>query len=333
MLKLFAIYIRSGIKSYSTKGFQIMDKDLLVRFFEGCTSLEEEMRIREWMEASSENREAFFKERKMFDAITLFAEEDAKTFTSKPAVFKGNLFRKLVEMAAVIAITIGVTVFYQQFSNKQQLLAIQKIMVPAGQRINLELSDGTVVWLNSRTKIEYPASFVGDDRKVKLDGEAYFEVAKDKNKPFIVETTKGDIEVLGTKFNIEAYSEDNTFAVALMEGAVKVVRENNAYNLRPNQLAYLKDDKVCIASIEDCNLYRWREGLICFKNESFPNIIKKFEKYYGVNIRIENNAVINYYCTGKFRQSDGILYALRVLQKDVKFKIDRDEVNQIVYIK
>ena len=310
-----------------------MDKDLLVRFFEGRTSLEEEMQIREWMEASSENRQTFFKERKMFDAINLFTEVDNKSRTYKPSIFKGSLFRKLTEMAAVIAITIGITIFYQQSSNKQQLLAMQKIMVPAGQKISLELSDGTVVWLNSRTKIEYPASFVGDDRKVKLDGEAYFEVAKDINKPFIVETTKGNIEVLGTKFNIETYSEDNTFAVALMEGAVKVVRGNKAYRLRPNQLAYLENGKMSIAPIEDFNLYRWREGLICFKNESFPNIIKKFEKYYGVDIRIENNAVINYHCTGKFRQSDGVLYALRVLQKDVNFKIDRDEVNHIIYIK
>lgn len=310
-----------------------MDKDLLIRFFEGSTSQEEEMQIRKWMEASPENRQVFFKERKMFDAITLFAEEDVRTLTYKPTVFKGGLFRKLMEMAAVIAITIGITVFYQQSSNKQQLLAMQKIMVPAGQRISLELSDGTVVWLNSRTKIEYPASFVGDDRKVKLDGEAYFEVAKDRNKPFIVETVKGNIEVLGTKFNIEAYSEDNTFAVALMEGAVKVVRETNAYRLRPNQLAYLEDDKMNIVPIEDFNLYRWREGLICFKNESFPNIIQKFEKYYGVDIRIENNVVTNYHCSGKFRQSDGVLYALRVLQKDIDFKIDRDEVNHIIYIK
>lgn len=310
-----------------------MDKDLLVRFFEGNTSLQEEMQIREWMEMSPENRQAFFKERKMFDAMTLLAEEEDKSRTYRLSVFKRGWLRKLVEMAAVVAITIGITVFYQQSSNKQQMPAMQKIMVPAGQRISLELSDGTIVWLNSRTKIEYPASFTGDDRKVKLDGEAYFEVAKDRDKPFIVETTKGNIEVLGTKFNIEAYSEDNTFAAALMEGAVKIVRGNEAYRLRPSQLAYLKNGKINIAPIEDFNLYRWREGLICFKNESFPNIIKKFEKYYGVNIRIENNAIANYHYTGKFRQSDGVLYALRVLQKDVDFKIDRDEVNHIIYIK
>lgn len=310
-----------------------MDKDLLVRFFEGNASLQEEMQIREWMEASPENHQAFFKERKLFDAMTLLAEEEDNSRSDKFVIFKGRWFRKLVEFAAVVAITIGITVFYQQYSNEEQLLAMQKIMVPAGQRISLELSDGTVVWLNSRTKIEYPASFVGDNRKVKLDGEAYFEVTKDVHKPFVVETAKGNIEVLGTKFNVEAYSEDNTFATALMEGSVKVSRGKMQYMLRPNQLAYLKNGKMNIASIEDFNLYRWREGLICFKDESFPNIVKKFEKYYGVDIRIENSAVANYRCTGKFRQSDGVLYALRVLQKDVNFAFNRDEDNHIIYIK
>lgn len=310
-----------------------MDKDLLVRFFEGSASLQEEMQIRKWMEASPENYQAFFKERKLFDTMTLLTEEDDNSRSDKLLVFKGGWFRKLVEMAAVVAITIGITVFCQQYSDNRQLLAMQKIMVPAGQRISLELSDGTMVWLNSRTKIEYPASFVGDDRTVKLDGEAYFEVSKDVHKPFIVETAKGNIEVLGTKFNVEAYSEDNTFTTALMEGSVKVMRGNMQYMLRPNQLAYLRNGKMNIALIEDFNLYRWREGLICFKDESFPNIVKKFEKYYGVDIRIENSTVVNYRCTGKFRQSDGVLYALRVLQKDVNFKFSRDEDNHIIYIK
>lgn len=311
-----------------------MDKELLARFFEGCTSLQEEKQIRQWMEASPENYQAFFRERKLFDATTLLSEQqDDKSHSYNLSVFKGNWFIKLVGMAAVIAITIGITVFYQQKQDKTQLLAMQKIMVPAGQRLSLELSDGTVVWLNSRTKIEYPASFVGDDRKVKLDGEAYFEVTKNPHKPFIVETTKGNIEVLGTKFNVEAYSEDNTFSTALMEGSVRVLRENKLYLLHPNQLVSLKNGKMTISPIEDFNLYRWKEGLICFKNESFPNIIKKFEKYYGVDIEIENNSVANYYCTGKFRQSDGVLYALRVLQKDVNFTFNRNEENHIIYIK
>mgnify|MGYP000004802238 CR=1 FL=1 len=85
----------------------------------------------------------------------------------------------------------------------------------------MELSDGTKVWLNSRTKIEYPAVFADKERRIKLDGEAYFQVAQNIHKPFIVQTPKGNVEVLGTQFNVESYSDDSTFATALMEGGCK----------------------------------------------------------------------------------------------------------------
>ena len=139
--------------------------------------------------------------------------------------------------------------------------------------------------------------------------------------------------MLGTPFNVESYSDDSTFATALMEGAVKITAGNYQCQLKPNQMAYLKDGEIKVAPIEDYNPYRWREGIISFKDATFPYIIHKFEKYYGVEIRIENKAVMNYRCTGKFRHSDGVRYALRVLQKDVDFQFVRDEENHIIYIK
>ena len=171
------------------------------------------------------------------------------------------------------------------------------------------------------------------ERWIKLDGEAYFQVAQNIHKPFIVQTPKGNVEVLGTQFNVESYSDDSTFATALMEGAVKITAGNYQCQLKPNQMAYLKDGEIKVAPIEDYNPYRWREGIISFKDATFPYIIHKFEKYYGVEIRIENKAVMNYRCTGKFRHSDGVRYALRVLQKDVDFQFVRDEENHIIYIK
>lgn len=311
-----------------------MNKDLLVRFFEGKASFQEEKHIREWMEASAENYQIFLRERKMFDAMILLVDEKSINRSSRVrSIFNRRMVRKLLEMAAVIVLTIGITIFFQQHIYKEKLLAMQHIKVPAGQRINLELSDGTIVWLNSRTEIDYPAVFVGDERVVKLDGEAFFEVAKDLEKPFIVETLQGKVEVLGTKFNLEAYSEDSTFVTALMEGSVKVQSNQMHCVLHPNQLAYLAGGKLHVDLIEDFSIYKWREGLICFKDESFSNIMRKFEKYYGVDIVVENPVALDYRYTGKFRHSDGIVYALRVLQKDVNFRFNRDEVNHIIYIK
>lgn len=310
-----------------------MDKELLKRFFDGQATTDEEMRVREWMDASEENRRAYFRERKMYDMTLLLTDEAEIKSVIQPEKKKVRYFIKFIEIAAVAVITLVITLFYKNQEEQNYWLTAQKISAPAGQRVQLELSDGTQVWLNARTEIEYPAAFVGKDRRVKLDGEAYFQVAKNASKPFIVQTSKGDVEVLGTKFNVESYSDDNTFTTALMEGAVKVTAGGYQCNLKPNQMAYLKDGKIRVAPIEDYNLYRWREGIISFKNETFPDIIHKFEKCYGVEFRIENKAVMSYRCSGKFRHSDGVQYALRVLQKDVDFKFTRDEENHIIYIK
>ncbi len=214
---------------------------------------------------------------------------------------------------------------------------MQSIYVPTGQRVNITLSDGTNVWLNARTKIVYPAVFDKSARKVTVDGEAYFDVAKDKKRPFIVETGKCDMEVLGTKFNVEGYSDKDDFEVTLMEGSVRVASRiglGDTLTLKPDSKACLqKDGKLKVVSVDDYNPYRWKEGLICFRNESFLSIMNDLEKYFGVSIVVENKNVLKYYFTGKFRQADGIDYALRVLQRDIRFRYERDDENQIIYIR
>lgn len=311
-----------------------MNKELLYNFFQGKTSMQEEIQIRKWMEASPDNNKLFLEERKLFDAMILLADEKKILSYQKKKMFIGKYWiREAMKIAAIIAITLIGTYTYNKYNPKEELLAMQKITVPAGQRINLELSDGTVIWLNSRSTIQYPASFTGKNRTVQLNGEAYFEVAHNTQKPFIVETTKGNVEVLGTKFNLEAYADNNSFVTSLMEGSVKVTSGTKELLIKPDEMAILEHGQLRATPIEDYNVYRWKEGLICFKNETFVNIMTKFETCYGVTIKIENEKVQNLRYTGKFRQSDGISYALRVLQKDVKFTFERNEDNQIIYIK
>lgn len=128
-----------------------MDKNLLIRFFEGQATTDEEMKVRKWMEASTENRRTYFKERKMYD-MTLLLSKDTKKETVSQSSKKKFKFRKFIEIAAVAAITLVITLFYKNQERQEYWLTAQKISVPAGQRINLELSDGTKVWLNSRTE-------------------------------------------------------------------------------------------------------------------------------------------------------------------------------------
>ena len=331
------------------------DIDLLIekQWSEGLSPESEDV-LREWVSANEEHRKYYERRILLYrwmgiqQRIPIFEKERKKAYgrflrsikgENMPFFFVHKIFsRKLVACAAMVVILLGggLAVWQQQDKVAEEQVVqgcAREIKVPKGMKERIILADGTKVWLNSRTKIEYPAVFADKERWIKLDGEAYFQVAQNIHKPFIVQTPKGNVEVLGTQFNVESYSDDSTFATALMEGAVKITAGNYQCQLKPNQMAYLKDGEIKVAPIEDYNPYRWREGIISFKDATFPYIIHKFEKYYGVEIRIENKAVMNYRCTGKFRHSDGVRYALRVLQKDVDFQFVRDEENHIIYIK
>ena len=241
------------------------------------------------------------------------------------------------KVAAVVALVLALGSAYQFVKGGKNVVPMQSIYVPAGQRVNITLSDGTNVWLNARTRMLYPAVFDGPVRQVTIDGEAYFDVKKDGKKPFVVETNKCNMEVLGTKFNVDSYSEKEDFEVALMEGSVKVVsrrKANEALVLKPdNKVSLQMDGTLKIAPVDDYDLYRWKEGLICFKNKSFLSIMKELEEYFGTQIKVENKNVLKHSFTGKFRQSDGLDYALRVLQKDIAFVYERDDEHQIIYIR
>ena len=306
-----------------------MKTELLHKYFRGETTEKEENQIVEWVESSVENKEHFLKERMLFD-VTLFS--DGSNIQRKP---KGHLYLyPLIAIAAMLAIVFVMDLPHMH-KPKQQLS--QTIRIPAGQRAQMDLPDGSIVWLNSQTTLTYDENFGKKDRKVTLDGEAYFDVAKDKKRPFIVETGKCNMEVLGTKFNVEGYSDKDDFEVTLMEGSVRVASRiglGDTLMLKPDSKACLqKDGRLKVIPVDDYNPYRWKEGLICFRNESFLSIMNDLEKYFGVSIVVENKNVLKYYFTGKFRQADGIDYALRVLQRDIRFKYERDDENQIIYIR
>lgn len=309
-----------------------MDKEILYRFFEGTVSMEEGEQIRAWIEESPENEKEFYKERKLFDAMMLLTRKKKGVLQ-----FQWNSVKnELLKIAGVILLTLSVSYLYRQYEMSIETPAMQTIYVPAGQRMNITLPDGTNVWLNARTTIQYPLNFNQKSRQVKLDGQAYFDVTKNPKKPFIVQTRKYDVEVIGTKFDVDAYSDKDQFETALMQGSVKLVSVENPEKtlmLKPDCKAYLENGNLKVKPLDDYNVYRWKEGLLCFTNETFDAIMKDFEKYFEVKIEVSNKEVSKYYFTGKFRQTDGIDYALRVLQRDIQFTYTRDDENRIIYVK
>ena len=311
-----------------------MEKKILYRFFEGKASYKEEEEVCNWTEASEKNMQEYLKERKYFDLLIVQNRKNRIQPTSSGNVFYLN---NIIKYAAAIAIFIicGIQI-YNHTKPDVSHLEMNTISVPVGQRVNILLSDGTNVWLNSGSKMKYPASFTKGKREITLNGEGYFEVTKDTKRPFVVQTDKYNIKVLGTKFNVDAYDKTSFFSAALMEGSIQISEKeepSNSIVLHPLEKADQVDGKLVIEKIQNYDIYRWKEGLICFKNETFTSIMKDFEKYYGLTIQVRNKEVLKYVYTGKFRQTDGIDYALRVLQKDIKFTYERDDDNHMIYIK
>jgi ferric-dicitrate binding protein FerR (iron transport regulator) len=309
-----------------------MEKDILYKYFDGQASDEEKEMIHDWLESSPSNMETYLAERELFDATILLTEPITVSINGKQSNRWRTFLLEFSKIAAIalIAIMIGTYIYNDKLDKLSSQVNIVK--VPSGQRVNITLPDGSTVWLNARSELRYPSVFKGD-RNVSLKGEGYFEVVKDNGKSFTVKTDKCDVEVLGTKFNVEAY--DGEFTTSLIEGSVKIVDnkdERNAVILEPNNKATLKDGKIDISAIKDYDTYRWKEGLICFKNTSFTELMKRLEKYYGTRIVIKNKDIDKYVCSGKFRISDGIDMALRILQKDAKYTFERDE-DSTIYIR
>lgn len=315
-----------------------MDKDILYRFFEGRASVAEMREVKEWAEASDENRKLFRRERKLFNAMILTTRPKQQDVGKPMNRSRKRFIGEFLKIASVIVITVSVTaaLFSIGKDNDEVNLAMQTITVPAGQRVNVDLPDGSNVWLNAGTRMQYPTAFMKGKREVTLDGEAYFEVTHHEKSPFVVHTSVMDVEVLGTKFNVEAYSKRKVFETSLMEGKVRVkspLNEKVSMVLSPHYKTTLKDGKLVVSRIDDYNVYRWKEGLYCFKNKAFAEIMRDLERYYDLRIQMDNPRIAGVALTGKFRISDGLDYALRVLQNDVSFNYRRDKENDVIYIK
>ncbi len=305
------------------------DISSFIKYFARQTSPQEEEELMQWVDASPENKETFLKYWHMFDAIHLLHEAPVVL----PAAGRRIRMRTWLGYAAAMAVIFAIG-YFTSYTGRDTEPVWQEITVPSGQRIHLALADGSTVWLNSNTTLRYDPSFSGKTRRMMVDGEAYFEVSTNKKKPFVVETFLGTIEVLGTCFNVEAYSTSRRFVTSLMEGSVQLTSREQTVVLKPDQMAIIETgERLTVKKITDFEEYSWREGFISFTDASFEEIMKKFEKHYGYEIRILNEKVKEYRCSGKFRLSDGVNYALEVLKGDVDFTYERNKQQSVITIK
>jgi len=213
----------------------------------------------------------------------------------------------------------------------------QTITVPAGQRAQITLADGTRVWLNAQSTLTYASDFGRNDRNVELDGEAYFEVAKNKKLPFYVHTEMHKVRVVGTSFNVCAYKGSKEFETTLVEGIVDIYPScNNQVITRLQKDEFFANyDGRCKKTILPSYEYlRWKEGLYCFDDVPFSGILDKLEKYYNVKITVTSPRLLTHEgLTGKFREQDGIEHILRAISKEhpFKFRINENKDSIIIY--
>lgn len=304
-----------------------MNRELLFRFFENNTSIEEEKLIRHWLEQSEKNKQYLMDERVAYNIMLLAGSDNVvkRAVVSKLSPWKWGI-------AASILLLVSVSTLY--FINKQSnSTKYTTIFVPAGQRVNVILADSTNIWLNANTSLKYPTAFLDKNRMVYLDGEAFFDVSKNKDKPFIVKTKSGDVLVTGTRFNIDADAKNHVFETSLFEGGVELYQnDQKVATLKPNQKSSLKDGKIIITTIDGENESQWKDGIIAFKDKNLTEIIPSLAKNFNVEIIIQSKKISTETFSGKFKQAAGIEYALQILQKSVDFTYHKDELTGTIYI-
>lgn len=248
-----------------------------------------------------------------------------------------HILLAVMRYAAIVVLLVGSTWWAATRHQTIDPVAIarQELYVPSGQRARLTLPDGSKVWLNAGSTLSYPSVF-GAERRVHLSGEGFFEVAKNEAAPFIVSTQTIDIKALGTAFNVFSYPKSDYMSVYLKEGSVKAYyaqAEAKGVTLSPNQQLIGQNGQLNIKNVPADPLL-WRDGIYTFNKQKLGDIVKLLELYYDVSIAVKDPDILDYEYTGKFRQRDGVMEILRVIQRIHKFKIiQNEELNQILLMK
>ncbi len=288
---------------------------------------QESKELDDWRSASTSNL------REYNDFTTLWLKSGSMSMPS--AINKQNALKKIqqnsslpssrkrlinitYQIAAVLVLSIifsGVFTYlnndriHKYYANAISQPIYQEIKAAYGTQSKVELSDGTIVFLNSGSKLRFPQTFINqDERKVSLDGEGYFSVAKNPNQPFIVEAKNLNVKVLGTTFNMEAYDDNSSVTIALVEGNVSLQSQSEnekteLMQLSPNQVATFNKSENLLSKTVVSDLYKytaWINGRIVFDNDPIETVVNKLGKWYNVDITIADKKLSNYSFTATF---------------------------------
>lgn len=212
-------------------------------------------------------------------------------------------------------------------TNASDIVAYNTMTTPRGRQFQLTLPDGTGVWLNAASSITYPVSFSGSNRKVTITGEAYLEVARNNQQPFLVDVDgKSQVEVLGTSFNINSYSDEESIRTTLIDGSIKVSKAGQSAILKPGQQAdIIPSSGSSINIMNDTDLEKtlaWKNGLFNFNGATLPTVMRQLERWYNIKVRYES-AIPTLVFKGEMYRDVNLSDVLEVLERmGLKFKME-----------
>ena len=303
-----------------------MNEDLLNRYLAGDTTPDERVEVYEWIKTSPENEDKFNSLRRIQDYF-IWVDSNASTKNRR----RRNIFYTMLQIAALFVLIFGAYKLFNPLlinGNSSEIIIssnLKSYTVPSREFIQFTLEDGTKVWLNSKSTLTYDTLFSNNERLVTLEGEAFFDVASDVNKPFKVKIGDYVIEVTGTEFNVNSYDH---FETSLLSGSVTIKNEKsgNSINLKPME-SVREIDNVFIVSPVNENDLLWKKGILSINDKTIDEIIPILERYYEIQFVVENKKFdMNKKYTGKFRIEDGVEQILQILQiqNNISYRIEDD---------
>ena len=253
--------------------------------------------------------------------------------SSGEEVAMGNVSRQLEEKdgTSVVVSETG-RISYQSAEGKGGITkdtarVMNRLVIPRGGEFNLTLSDGTHVWLNAETELRYPVQFNGKERVVYLKGEAYFEVSKNKEKPFLVQVDDMSVKVYGTEFNVNTY---NNIETVLVTGSVSMNQGGKEVLLKPNQKGVFDQvsGKITVADVDVLAYVSWKNGDFIFRNESLNSIMDKLSRWYGLEVLYQDARLQNVRLSGNLKRYKDVRELFVSFEKisDARFKVQGNKV-------
>ena len=332
------------------------ESSVILKYIRGTASEEEKAEVDLWLKKHPDNEEALLQIARIYyacrtqerivsrDPLRAYWKVDKKLKSQSHlkesqkkdhyAIFH-RIVIELLKVAAIVLILLGGNFLLQKDDQMESFPSFQTLYVPAGQRAELVLPDSTKVWLNANSKLVYPTSFKEGIRQVELDGEAYFDVKHNGDNPFVVRTKSMNVTVLGTEFNVSAYSGIEEFNIALLRGSVELNSSDRSgkYRMKAGEQIFYREGKYVSAQIGNMDYFKWKEGVLSFNNQPIHVIIDKLRLYYDIRIEVADLPFLEERHSGKFRVKEGVEQVLKVLQLEHKFTYVKDNELNLITIK